>query len=126
MKDKNQKNELEMGLVYIKCMAVAFLVTLLLLVLVAFFWYKLDIASSVIGGMLVASYIISNFIGGWIIGKNAEKRKFLWGLLLGIGYFLIICLVSFLGNAYTLGDIKDLCLVGILCSLSGMFGGMVS
>lgn len=126
MKEKNSKNEMEMGLVYIKCMAVTFLITMVLLVLTAFLWYKTDMASTVLSGMLVAAYIVSNFIGGWMIGKKAEKRKFLWGLLLGVGYFLIVFLVSFLGNAYMLGDIQDLILVGVLCTLSGMFGGMVS
>lgn len=126
MKEKNARKEMEMGLVYIKCMAVAFLVTMVLLILAAFFWYKTDMAPSVLGGMLVASYILSNFAGGWMIGKKAEKRKFMWGLLLGCGYFLIVFLVSFLGNAYMLGDIWDLLPVGILCTVSGMFGGMIS
>lgn len=126
MKEKNGSKEMEMGLNYVKCMVVAFLVTLLILVLAAFFWYKTDMAPSVLSGMLVAAYIVSNFIGGWMIGKKAEKRKFLWGLLLGAGYFLLVFLISFLGNAYMLGDVRDLLLAGILCTLSGMFGGMIS
>ena len=126
MKEKNAKKEMEMGLVYIKYMAITFLITMVLLVITAFFWYKTDMSPTVVSGMLVAAYIISNFIGGWMIGKKAEKRKFLWGLLLGVGYFLVVFLISFLGNAYMLGDIQDLILAGVLCVLSGMFGGMVS
>ena len=126
MKEKNAKKEMEMGLVYIKYMAITFLINMVLLVITAFFWYKTDMSPTVVSGMLVAAYIISNFIGGWMIGKKAEKRKFLWGLLLGVGYFLVVFLISFLGNAYMLGDIRDLILAGVLCVLSGMFGGMVS
>ena len=83
-------------------------------------------APSVLSGMLVAAYIVSNFVGGRMMGKKAEKRKFLWGLLLGGGYFFLVFLVSFLGNAYMPGDVRDLLLAGILCTLSGMFGGMLS
>lgn len=126
MKENSGIKEMEMGLNYVKCMLVAFLVTLIILVLAAFFWYKTDMAPSVLSGMLVAAYIVSNFVGGRMMGKKAEKRKFLWGLLLGGGYFFLVFLVSFLGNAYMPGDVRDLLLAGILCTLSGMFGGMLS
>jgi putative membrane protein (TIGR04086 family) len=60
------------------------------------------------------------------MGKKAEKRQFLWGLFVGLGYFGILLTVSFLGNNFYLGDIGKTILVFFLCSFSGMFGGMLS
>lgn len=126
MNEKQTNKELGWGIVYIRCMAMAFIITIICLLLVALLWYKADLSSNVLSSMMVAVYIIANFWGGWSIGKKVGKRKFIWGLLLGMGYFLIVLLTAFVGNGYTLGEGKDLFLTGLLCGLSGMLGGMVS
>lgn len=111
---------------YVRYMLLAVAITAALLLLTAFFMYKTDMSTVALGILLVVCYIFPNFISGWKMGKRAEKRQFLWGLFMGIGYFLILFFVSFLGNDYFVEDVKKLILIFFLCAGSGMFGGMLS
>lgn len=111
---------------YIKHLIFACIITVVLLLFSAFLLYKTDLSVQGISVLLVATYILSNFIAGWLMGKSVEKRQFLWGLFIGLGYFLIVFLVSFVGNEFFLVDVSKLILVFFLCICSGMFGGMIS
>lgn len=111
---------------YVKYMFLAAIITGLLLLLAAFFMYKTNMPTMALGIFLVSCYILPNLIAGWKIGKKVGKRQFLWGLFIGVGYFLILFLVSFLGNGYFVEDVKKLILIFFLCAGSGMFGGMLS
>lgn len=115
-----------LGAYYVKYMLLAVVITAVLLLLASFFMYKTNLSTTALGIFLVICYILPNLIAGWKIGKRVEKRQFLWGLFLGIGYFLILFLVSFLGNGYFVEDVKKLILIFFLCAGSGMFGGMLS
>lgn len=114
------------GLYYVRYMFLAAVITVGVLCLTAFFMYKTNLSTVALGILLVLCYILPNFIAGWKMGKRAEKRQFLWGLFIGIGYFLVLFLVSFLGNGYFVEDVKKLILIFFLCAGSGMFGGMLS
>ena len=70
--------------------------------------------------------MISTFSGGFVIGKLAGVKKFLWGLLLGIMYFVLLLLIS-LGIYHSLqSDMMNLVTTFLLCAGGGMLGGMVS
>ena len=121
-----QKMQVDRGLLYIKHLFLACVITAILLCFTALLMYKMDLSGQGIGIMLVASYILSNFIAGFAMGKKVEKRQFLWGLLVGLGYFLLFFLISFLGNDYNVENMGRCVLVFFLCTLSALFGGMVS
>ena len=64
--------------------------------------------------------------GGLIAGKKMKRKKFLWGLLLGSLYFLILFAVS---AALAGGLPKDLVHMGTtlgICMAAGTLGGMMS
>ncbi len=122
---ENQKQNGMLG-AYFKNLLLAAIISVLMLLLCAFLLYKTNLSPTGLGVMLVITYILSNLIGGYRMGKKAEKRQFLWGFFVGLGYFAILLLVSFLGNNFYLGDIGKTILVFSLCSFSGMFGGMLS
>lgn len=111
---------------YIKHLMFACLITIVLLLFSAFLLYKTDLSTKGLSVLLVVTYILSNLVAGWLMGKSVEKRQFLWGLLVGLGYFMIVFLVSFVGNQFFMGDVSKLILVFFLCVCSGMFGGMIS
>lgn len=119
-----KKNNISIN--YIKYLIFACLITVVLLLFGAFLIYKTDLSVKGLSILLVITYILSNLIAGWLIGKSVEKRQFLWGLLVGLGYFMIVFLVSFVGNQFFLADASKLILVFFLCVCSGMFGGMIS
>ena len=80
----------------------------------------------VIGGGVIAAYVISSLIGGFCIGQIRGKQKFLWGALMGLGYFLVLLLV---GNViYHQGLTMNFQTIssGIICVIAGMIGGMLA
>lgn len=124
MKEQVESNNLWVA--YIKYLFVAYLLSFLLLGGISWCLYKINISLKAVSVCLVVTYIISNFFAGWRMGKKAEKRQFVWGLLVGLGYSVIVILVSFVGNGYMVASMEKQILVFSLCSLSGMFGGMLS
>lgn len=104
----------------------SYIVTALLLLLISFLMLKIDLSGTVVSGFINFAYIISAFIGGFYIGKKTEQRKFIWGLVVGVFYFVILMLVSLLMNRAGSLPLGRLFTVLIITSLSGMLGGMVS
>lgn len=92
----------------------------------ALIMYKSSPAASVISGGIIFIYIFSNFIGGFLIGKCMEEKRYLWGLGLGFVYFLILLAISFVvkGGA----DIETTRIISgfFTCVIGGMIGGMLS
>ena len=75
---------------------------------------------------IIGIYVTSTFFGGLIIGKMAKVRRFFWGLLLGVSYFLLLLIIT-LGVYRTLdGAVAGFASTFFLCAGGGMFGGMIS
>lgn len=104
----------------------SYIVTALFLLIVSFLMLKLDLNSTVISAVINFSYIISAFIGGFFVGKRTEHKRFLWGLMVGVFYFIILMLVSLLMNRAGSIPLGSLLTVFVITSLSGMLGGMIS
>ena len=108
-----------------KSLLAAYLVTAVFLFVLAFVLLKLQPDAQKTGIAILACYVISCLAGGWVCGKQAEKRKFLWGLLSGILYFILLLAVSGLREqALPVGTMQVLTAF-ILCACSGMAGGML-
>lgn len=104
----------------------SYIVTAFVLLILSFLMLKLDLSGAVISGGINFVYIISAFTGGFFMGKKTEQKKFFWGLLIGIAYFIILLLVSLMMNRVSPLPLGNLFTVFIISSLSGMLGGMVS
>lgn len=110
----------------IRTLLTAYIITGLLLMILAFLLYKWNLTQSKIDLGILAVYLISNLAGGFVIGKQTQERKFIWGLISGILYFLLLLLVTFLVYHNIQGDVKDMIMTLFLCAGGGMIGGMVS
>ena len=55
-----------------------------------------------------------------------ENKKFLWGMLTGALYFVILVLVSMAVNRKIQSDVTELISTLVICIGSGMLGGMIS
>ncbi len=105
---------------------IMYAVTLLLLLIFAAMIYKMDISTQITEIGIIAIYVLSGFLGGFLMGKQMKSRKFLWGILVGLSYFCILLAVSLGINGGTIEDTVRLLITFVLCTASSMIGGMVS
>jgi putative membrane protein (TIGR04086 family) len=107
-------------------LALMYLATFLLLLLVSAIVYKMDLSADTAKICMTAVYAVSGFLGGFLMGKQMKNRRFLWGILTGLSYFGIFLLISLAVNGGTVTDAVNLLVVFVLCTASAMIGGMVS
>lgn len=105
---------------------VMFIISGLLLLLLALLLYKLDLTESVVKIGIVVIYVISGLLGGFLMGKIMREQKYLWGLAAGAIYFAVLFVASVLVKGGFDMDIAKAATTLILCAASGMAGGMVS
>ena len=110
----------------LKSLLCAYIVTGILLLILTLLLYKAGLSEENINAGIILTYVISTFSGGFVIGKLTGARKILWGLLLGVVYFLLLTLIS-LGIYHSLqSDLMNLTTTFLLCAGGGMLGGMIS
>lgn len=110
----------------LKSLLTAYILTGIMLLLLAFIMLKIGPENEVIHMGIVFSYIFSAFVGGFVMGKRMKVKKFLWGVLLGISYFAVIFVVSALLNQHVPEQWMGMLTVFAMCGLGGMLGGMLS
>lgn len=103
-----------------------YVITGLLLVILAALLGRLELSDAAVSIGIIATYIISCFAGGFFIGKKKKKKKYLWGLCVGVFYFAVLLLGNLAVNRGLDGQIVHLLTTAVLCVLSGMAGGMLS
>ena len=115
---------LNQGVRIVKALLVSYLLTggLPLLLAGLLYRFRLDEGKIQIGIILI--YIVSCFAGGFLAGKMMKSRKFLWGVLLGLLYFLIMTLVSLAVNRGLQDGTTSYFTTFLLCMGGGMLGGM--
>ena len=111
---------------WIKSLLASYIVTGILLLVLTFFMYKFELNEKIVSAAIVGIYVVSTLIGGMIIGKVTKSKRYLWGMVLGIIYFVLLLLIT-LGVYRTLnGDSVSIVTSLILCAGGGMTGGMIS
>lgn len=110
----------------LKSLLIAYIATGVLIMLLAFLVYKFSLPERIVGIGIIAIYVISTFLGGFLLGKNMKVKKYLWGLLCGMAYFIVLVIVSLVVNRGLQNVAGDFVLTMILCCGSGMLGGMLS
>ena len=105
----------------LKALVAAYIVTGLLLLILAFALYKLGLSENVVELGVVFIYLLSSAIGGFFIGKCMEVKRLLWGVLLGL-FYAVLLLVR--GNAQ--GIIQSGLLNTLICLGGGAIGAFLS
>ena len=113
-------------LTLLKCLLASFLVTGLLLLLLAMFLYKLGLTEKIVSIAIIAIYVLSTFFAGFLTGKKLKTRKFLWGLIEGIAYFAVLTLLSLILNGSLGSGPNSILTTFILNAAGGTLGGMLS
>lgn len=103
----------------------SYLLSALLLTALAFGLFRLKLSPARVSAAVYAIYAISCFLGGLLAGKGLKTRRFFWGLLSGLLYFLLLAVMSVLLNNGLGSDTQKLATVLGICAVSGMIGGMI-
>lgn len=114
------------GIVCMTALFASYFMTAVMLLILALLLYKMDLDESKVAVGILIIYIVSGFIGGFLAGKGVGNKKYLWGLAVGLLYFLILLGVSAASGHILLQEGIHLFTTMILCVGSGMMGGMLS
>jgi len=112
--------------VILRDLLVSYMITGILLLLLAFLMLKADLSGGILSGGILLTYILSSFVGGFLLGKSADQKRFLWGLGMGALYFIMLILISVLTNSVMGMEAGRVITVMVICLFSGMLGGMIS
>ena len=128
LKSRNEKAN--PGVMLSVTLAVMFVISGVLLLLLAWGLYQLDLSEAVVKIGVIAIYIAACFLGGFLIGRWVQDKKYLWGLLVGALYFLLLFVVSILlkkgMGEVALEEPVRIFTTFALCTASAMAGGMFS
>ena len=117
MEAKEYGNVGKKAIWFVKSLLCGYIVTGFLLLILALMLYKLGLSEQ---------NVISTFSAGFVLGKLAGKRKFLWGLFAGITYFVLLMLIT-LGVYHAFqGNVTNIAVTFLLCAGGGMLGGMIA
>lgn len=103
-----------------------YVITGILLVILAALLGRFEMTDAAVSIGIIVTYIVSCFAGGFFIGKKKKTKKYLWGLCVGVFYFLVLFLGNLAVNRGLDGQLVHMLTTAVLCTLSGMAGGMVS
>lgn len=120
-----QKNP-AVAIIFLIFLLLAYVITTVGLMILAFLLYKFPLGESAVSVGIIIIYVLSTFLSAFVCGKKCKNRKFLWGLGIGVAYFMILLLLSLLMNesVVTLGT--NLVTSMLICAGSGMLGGMLA
>ncbi len=110
----------------LRSLLISYVASGILLAALAFALYKLRLKEGQVNLMVYLIYFAACLAGGFAAGKASRTRRFFWGLLAGILYFIVLFAVSWLiDRGSTLDISRSLTVLGI-CAAGGMVGGMFS
>ena len=104
----------------------SYAVTGIFLLLLAFLLFQFDLGEKPVSAGIVAVYILSCLLGGVMAGKLIRKDKYLWGILVGVFYYLLLITVSFAVKGKWDMSLMHAVTTFFMCLGGGALGGMLS
>lgn len=110
----------------LRSLFLSYVLSALFLGVLAFALYKLRLRESLVNLLIFAVYFAACFAGGFFTGRRVKNRRFFWGLLSGMFYFLVLFAASFaMDPKAAINAGRSLLVLGV-CSLGGTLGGIFS
>ena len=125
MRERTTKTAPPTAIWMLKILLAMYLVSGLLLVILTVLVSRLEQEELVANVGVIVVYVVSCALGGFLAGRMRGERKFLWGMLLGAVYFVILPAVSLVISGGELPDWMHLVTTMAICAGSGMAGGML-
>ena len=122
-KTKENQNKVPI-MTYLLFLMLAYLATGAMLLLLAFALWRFGMSDGAVTTMIALIYLASAAFSGFLGGRKAKGKKLLVGTAMGVGYFLILAVLSVLtrlGNGN-----MGFFLPFFLCTAGGSIGGAVA
>lgn len=128
IRSRNEKKK--PAIVLTSALLLMYVVSGILLVILAMLLLNMEMSETSVKIGIIVTYIISGFTGGFFIGKQMLDKKYLWAMMGGALYFVLLILISILvkkgmGEAIQVEPVRML-ITMLLCAVSAMAGGMLS
>ena len=110
----------------LRSLLLAYGLTGLLLLLLAFvlFWFEPGEGTAAAGITFI--YVASCLTGGFAAGKIMRKDRYIWGIVTGLSYYVLLLLVSFLAQGKWDMTFAHALTTFFMCLGGGAIGGMLS
>lgn len=109
-----------------KILLLMYVVTAILLFLLAILVQQFNWESNLISIGVSIVYVVSCFIGGFFVGKVQQNKKFIWGILMGLSYIIIMLVITLVIKHGFHSSVSTFVTNLLLCLGAGMLGGMLS
>lgn len=110
----------------LKSLVTSYVITLFLLLIVSFMMHLTGMGGTAVSVAVIAITVLSVFIGSFYLGKHVEQKRFLWGLIAAMVYFIVYILISLLVKGDNPVDFLEYGKKLLMIAASGMLGGMLS
>lgn len=110
----------------LKSLFLAYTLSGICLMLLALVMFCFDPGQMSIETGIVLTYVLSCFAGGFLAGKILKKDRYLWGILTGFFYFLLLLTVSFAAEGHWDMSLQHFLGTFVMCLGGGALGGMLS
>ncbi len=110
----------------LRSLLLSYLLSAALLAALAFALYRLRLKEGQVNTLVYGIYFAACLLGGLAAGKRLRTRRFFWGFLAGLAYFLVLFAVSWAMNMGAAIDWNRSLTVLGACVLGGTIGGMIS
>ncbi len=113
-------------LTVLKVLAVAYVITALLMMLSSFIMLKLELSAEQSRLFVMVIYGVTTIVAGLIYGKIKGNRRLLNGAFMGIVYFAVLLVISFIVNKGFSDSLQENIISLIICVAGGSIGGIIS
>lgn len=125
-KNRSRNNQLTNNLkLFLITTLTAIIITAVLLIISAFLLEKMGLSEGQVQILIYIIYLLSALAAGLIAGKMQREKKFMWGALAGLVWFVVVLIISMILNNMAV-DASGL-FPAIVCMVGGgMLGGMLA
>ena len=99
----------------LKSLLFAYALTGVALLLLALVLFAFDLGETAVDAGIIIIYVLACFMGGFMAGKIVRKDKYLWGVITGLAYYVLLDMSA--AHAVT---------TFFMCTGGGTLGGMLS
>ena len=110
----------------LKALLFSYAITGVLLMILAFAVYRLELGERIVTIGIKGIYLMAAFAGGLTTGKQVKTRRFIWGMITGGLYFVLLLLITVGIYRAFHGSTADILMTFGICAGGGMAGGMIS